>query len=273
MTSSEWQSIEAILMTTDSIEAYGGISFASETLVAAAQKISTDGIPFHVDHNLSKPIRLRGVEAFVEKRDDGIDLLKFRAEIHEDDRHWLESRLGVSATIMAPLPRDRDLADNDAVSMRISADHAWFDDDALIDAEAQLIAQGIPRELVRVERAYQFSFVPDPQIFVEIVYPFLLSIGSSAVWDGIKKVFGRRKTPKGGDAKALTAVNISIVDGDRTLNTVVTTSDEAVAQRAVESIDRAVASFFQTSPVSPSDANRKAVTVWDDESRNWTPPA
>ncbi|MDQ0077914.1 hypothetical protein [Arthrobacter oryzae] len=157
--------------------------------------------------------------------------------------------------------------------MRISADHAWFDDGALIEAEEQLIIRGVGGELIRAERAHQFSFVPDPQIFIEVAYPFLLSIGSSAVWDAIKKVFGRRRTPSGGDKKALTAVNISIVDGDCSLNAVVTTNDEAVAQRAVESLDQALTSFFQNSPISAPEGNRKSVTVWEDASHKWTPPA
>lgn len=272
MTYSEWQTVRGTLMTSDPIEAYGGISVAVEMLRKLAEQINTDGVPFHVDHNLSKPIRMRGFEAFVESRHDGVDELKFRAEIHEADRHWLESRLGVSATLKVPLARDQNEASDEGASIRISADHAWFDDDALIEAEEQLITQGVGRELIRVERAYQFSFVPDPQIFVEVVYPFLLSVGSSAVWDGIKKVFRRRRTPSGGDAKALTVVNISIVDGDRSLNAVVTTSDEAVAQHAVQALDQAFTSFFQNSPVSPPESYRRPVTVWDDKSHNWTPP-
>lgn len=273
MTDSEWRPVHGILMTSQPIEAYGGISIPTEMLRNLAQHLNKGGVPFHVDHNMSKPIRMRGFEAFVESRHGGADELRFRAEIHEGDRHWLESRPGVSAIIMAPLARDENEANNEGASMRISADHAWFDDEALIEAEEQLITQGVDRELIRVERAYQFSLVPDPQIFIEVVYPFLLSIGSSAVWDGIKKVFGRRRTPSGGDEKALTAVNISIADGDRSLTAVVTTSDETVAQRAVESLDQALTSFFQNSPGSPPETKRKAVTEWDDQSRNWTPPA
>lgn len=259
-------------MTSDPIEAYGGISISSEMLRNVAQHLNMGGVPFHVDHKLSQPIRMRGFEAFVESRHDGVDVLKFRGEIHEGDQHWLESRQGVSATIMAPLARDENVAGNEGSSMRISADHAWFGDDALIEAEEQLITQGVGRELIRVERAYQFSFMPDPQIFIEVAYQVLLSVGSSAVWDGIKAVFSQRKTPRGGDEKALTSVNISIVDGDRSLNAVVTTSDEAVAGRAMDSLDQALTSFFDKPQVSPPEDNLTSVTVWDDESRNWNPP-
>lgn len=273
MTHSEWQSVSGTLMTGDPIEAYDGLSFPVELLRKLAQQVNAGGLRFHIDHNLSRPIRMRAFEAFVERRDDSVYEVRFRAEIHEGDRHWLESRSGVSVMLTAPLARDENEASNEGASMRISADHAWFDDDALIEAEDQLITQGVGRDLIQVERAYQFSFMPDPQIFVQVVFPFLLNIGSSAVWDGIKKIFTRRRTPSGGDANTLTAVNISIVDGDRSLDAVVTTNDEAVVQRAMDSLDHALTSFFQDSRISPPEGNHKSVTIWDDESGNWTTPA
>lgn len=272
MDNTEWGPVGGTLMTSDPIEAYGGISISTQMLRNLAQHLNERGTPFHVDHNMAKPIRMRNFEAFVETRQDGVEELRFRAEIHEGDRHWLVSRRGVSATIMTPLARDEDEPGTDGANMRISADHAWFDDDALIEVEQQLITQGVGRDLIRVERAYQFGLVPDPQIFVEVVFPFLLSIGSSAVWDGIKKVFGRRKTPRGGDLEVLTTVNISIVGGDRSLNAVVRTNDEMVAQRAMDSLDQALASFFEKPPITSPEDNRKPVIVWDDESRNWAPP-
>lgn len=272
MTNSKWGPVSGTLMTSEPIEAYGGMSISSEMLRDVAEYINVSGVPFHVDHKLSQPIRMRGFEAYVESRRDGIDVLKFHAEIHEDDRHWLDTRVGVSASLTTPIARDQNFASNDNPSVRISADHAWFSDDALIAAEEQITAQGVARRLIRVERAYQFSFVPDPQIFVDVVYPFLLSLGAGALWDGIKKVFSQRKTPNGGDQQASTVVNISVKDGDRSLTAVVTTSDEVMAERALRSLDGAVTSFFENPPITDPEDNRKPVIVWDDESRNWAPP-
>lgn len=272
MTNSKWNPVLGTLMTSEPIEAYGGMSISSEVLLSVAQYINLSGVPFHVDHKLAEPIRMRGFEAFVESRIDGIDVLKFRAEIHEDDQYWLDSRMGVSATITAPLARDKNILEHEEPSIRISADHAWFGDDALIEMEEQLATQGIQGRSIRVERAYQFSFVPDPQIFVDVVYPFLLSLGAGALWDGIKKVFSRRKTPPGAGQEALTTINFSVKDGDRSVTAVVTTNDEMVAERAMKSFDRAVASFFETPSVAYPDDNRKSVMIWDDESHNWAPP-
>lgn len=272
MTNPEWRPVQGILMTSEPIEAYGGLSISAEMLRNMAQHLNIGGVPFHADHKLSQPIRMRRFEAFVASRPDGVDVLNFRAEIHEDDQHWLESRPGVSATITAPLPRDESEAHIGDSPIRISADHAWFDDDALMAAEAGLLAQGIGRELLRVERAYQFSFVPDPQIFIEVAYTILLSMGSNALWDGVKKIFSRRRTPRGGDERTMTTLNISMQDGDRSLNAVISTNDEGVAERAMDSLDQAFTSFFADPQVSSPEGTRKAVTVWDDESRDWTPP-
>ncbi|WP_104173455.1 hypothetical protein [Arthrobacter sp. Y81] len=273
MTDSEWQTIYGTLMTSEPIDAYSGVSIPTEMLRSLAQQINTGGIPWHMDHDLSKPIRIRSFEAFVESRRDGIDELRFRAELHEEDVQWLESRPGMSTTLATPLARDQNGTPNDGAMMRLSADHAWFADDALIEAEEQLIMQGVGRDLIQVERAYQFGFMPDPQIFIEIVYPFLQSMAPNVVWDGIKKLFSQRRTPIGGNVEAPTVINMSIVDGDRSLTAVVTTNDETVAQHAIGSLNQAVTAFFQSSPVSPPEAKPKSVTVWDDARHNWTPPA
>lgn len=271
MTNSEWVEVHGTLMTSQPIEAYGGIRIPTEMLEALAQQVNTGQILWHLDHNLTKPIRIRKFEAFVERRDDGFDALKFQAEIHEGDVHWIETRPGMSATIRTPLPGAVE-RNNDAL-MSVSADHAWFADDALLEAEDQLVAQGVGRGLIQVKRTYQFGFVPDPQIFVDVVYPFLLSIGSSAVWDGIKKLWSRRRTPKGGDPATTNVVNVSITEGDRTLRAVVTTNDESVAKRAMDSLDSAAAAFFANSTPSSPQSESRTVTVWDDENRSWTPPS
>lgn len=260
-------------MTSDPIEAYGGVSIPPEMLKEIARQIEAREIPFHLDHNLSKPLRVRGLEAFVESRQDGIDELRFQAEIHEDDFHWLESRPGLSATIMAPLARDQNEERKCDAAIRLSADHAWFSDDALIGVEERLVRIGVARELIQIQRAYQFSVVPDPQIFIDLTYQLLLSIGSNGIWDGIKNLFGQRRTPKGGEPLAPTVVNVSIDNGERSIKAVVTTNDVAVAQRAVESLAQAVTAFLQSTPITPPEEKRKDITVWDDESGNWGPLA
>ncbi|QIM17148.1 hypothetical protein G7067_13205 [Leucobacter insecticola] len=271
MTSSEWRPVRGTLTTSDPIEAYGGVSIPPDMLRELANQMQARDIPFHVDHKLSRPIRIRGFDAFVETRQDGVDELKFRAEIHEDDQHLLVSHSGVSATLTAPLARDLSEGHTSDAVIRISADHAWFADEALIDAEEQLAATGVDRKLIEVQRAYQFSFAPDPQIFVDVSYAIFLSVSANGIWDGIKKLFNQRRTPRGGDSLAVTAINVSIADGERSFKAVVTTNDETVARRAFDSLDQVATGFFQDSPVIPTEENPKSVSIWDDASGVWGP--
>lgn len=261
-------------MTSDPIEAYGGITFPASLLRSLAQKLDGSQVPFHLDHDLTKPIRIRDVKIYVRDRSDGISELRFRAEMHADEMHFLDSRPGISATVMSPLARDEHVSRKVDSQIQLSADHAWFEDEVLICAEGRLLARRIPTENLRVERAYQFSAVPDPQIFLDVAYPLLLSVGAGALWDGIKVLFARRRTPRGGDASVPTTVNIEIRDGSRTFRAVVTSSDEAVAEAAIRSLDSAVAEF-QRAPhdalaVSPDPT---AVASWDESNRRWTPPS
>lgn len=260
-------------MTSSPIEAYGGFSIPRAALRNFARVLNTGGVPFHVDHDVSKPLKMRSFEAFVMTREDGVDELRFSAELHEDDLPWLDSRPEVSATLMVPLPRDQSRADPDMAPIQFGADHAWFADEALVDAEDELMSRGVDRDQISVRRAYQFSLVPDPQIYLEITYAFFISLSAGVLWDGIKKVYGQRRTPSGGDATKSTSVNISLIDGDRRLTAVVTTSDEEVAHRAVESIDGAIEGFFQSRQVPPGELKRRAVTSWDDATGSWAPPA
>jgi len=217
-------------MTSERIPAYGGISIPSETLQALAEQMNARPVPVHLDHDLSKPVRFRGTRVFVAARPDGIDELRFAAEIHEEDLPLFEERKAMSATLRTPIERDAESVVREGAALEISGDHAWFDDAALIDAELQFLNLGVSRDVIRVQRAYQFGLLPEPQIFLDIIYPLLVSVGSASVWDGIKSTFKRRKTPRGGSAETPTVINLEILDGNRSLRAVVTTHDEAVIQ-------------------------------------------
>lgn len=96
-----------------------------------------------------------------------------------------------------------------------------------------------------------------------------MSLGAAAIWDGIKLLFKRRRTPMGGDQSATTTLNITVVDGERSLNAVVATSEEAVAERALQSLEVVAKQFLGAT----SDAHHRPLTVWDDENSEWTPPS
>lgn len=273
MAESEWRPVHGVLMTSEPIEAYGGVAFPATLLQSLAKKLEGRPVPFHLDHDLTEPVRVRDVEIFVHERSDGIAELRFRAEIHADDIHFIDSRPGMSATVMVPLARDEDSPSRVDAPLRLSADHAWFEDEALIGAEERLVNGGVSAKSLHVQRAYQFSVAPDPQIYIDVALTILLSLGANALWDGIKLLFARRRTPPGGDSTTPTTVNFEITDDSRVLRAVVTTNDPDVAKRAIDSLE-VVARDFQRGGENtggqPGSAG--ATTTWDEPNRRWTPP-
>lgn len=261
-------------MTSEPIEAYGGVAFPSALLRSFAERMDGGRLPFHLDHDLTKPIRVRDVEIFAHDRDDGITELRFRAVMHVEDLHFIDSRPGMSATVMTPLARDEHSPGKPGAPLQLSADHAWFTDEALIDAEARLVQRGAQFDSLLVQRAYQFAMVPDPQIYIDVAASVLISVGASAIWDGIKVLIARRRTPPGADSSIPTTVNIEIADGSRSLRTVVTTADVEVAQRAIEALDAVATEFLQDGRRTSATSEHEASTsIWDDNHRRWTPPS
>lgn len=273
-----WISIQGIMMTSERIAAYGGVAFDIEVLKSAVELIRSGALPVHVDHNLAKPLRTRNPDAYIYTRPDGIHELHFSYEIHSDDAHWVESRQGVSVTVMVPLDRDGSYVAPINPKVEISADHAWFGDESLLDTEAALIAGGFRADEIKTDRAMQFSFAPDPQIFLTIALGLLTSVGGSAFWAGIVRLLRGRRTPGGGDPKQPTTINIKVTEGNRSLTAIVQTNDEAVAFRAIGGLE-SLTQFFQSRPEDSvkdhSPTPRKTepqVVVWRDRSREWLPP-
>jgi len=255
-------------MTDEAIPAYGGIRIPTAMLEDIAQSLTQSRVPFHAEHDLSRPIRARGMRAWVEARENGSSELAFEAEIHPEDVALVVGMRGMSATLMSPLD-GRSLPDASAEGVRLAADAGWFNDDALIEAERVLVKGGVPSALVEVQRAYQFGAIPAAQIYLEIGLPLLVSISSEMLWDAVKVLWNRRGTPMGGDSSSATTVNIVVEDGERRVTAVVTTHDEDVARRAIQALERAVSPGVATHSGS---GNATKTVVWQDSDNGWAPP-
>lgn len=279
MAEEAWKTISGTMMTTERIAAYGGIGFPREVLESAASTIMSNGLPMHIDHRLGRPVRTRNMVASIESRSDGVDLLRFTVEIHPDDAHWASELGAISTTINMPTDRPSSYVAPDAPEIEISADHAWFDDEAILAAESAILAAGVRPDLVAAERAFQFSVVPDPQIFVSVAMDLLTGLGSSAIWEAVLTLFRSRRTPPDGDAEKSTTINITFVDGGPSVTAVIETNSEAVAFRALDSLDGMVQAMGRESGGVDSQAtqveqgpHQPSVVTWDDTSRTWTPP-
>lgn len=275
MGDSEWRVVRGVMMTDERISAYGGFAAPVEVLENAAAQINRQGLPMHVEHDLARPLRVRKVRAHVHN-EDGVNQLRCEMEVHPDDAHWLDSLPGMSVTIMRPISRDAAFEGGVPGGVSISADHAWFDDDSLVAAESALIVDERCDETISIKRAYQFGIVPDPQIYVDVAYTVLLSIGASAIWDGVKVLWRRRRTPEGASADVPTTVNWTISGREHSVTGVIKTNDEAIAAQAIGSLKDATAAIFgvdgkRTDAVDKGSS--KTVIEWDTDSETWTPPS
>lgn len=271
MADPQWLPVRGVLMTTQAISAYGGVRMPVELLEQVADQANSSPLPFHLDHDPTRPVRVRGLHFEVASRSDGEHELIFRGELHRDDREWLKSRRGMSATITTPIDRDAHLGCHRTAAIGITADHAWFDDAALVSAEMAILSAGVAPTDVQISRAFQFSFLPDPQIFVDVSLAVLTSMGASALWDAIKQLLRRRRTPDAGKQSTPTIVNISVTDGDRTVAAQISTDSDGIAKRAMDSFDSAVEQAFEPRGQKGSGGG---TIIWSSHDEEWqNPPA
>jgi hypothetical protein len=277
----KWLQVEAVLMTSEPIRAYGGIVIPQEALVALASSLDAARLPMHLDHDLSRPLRIRDSKVWVEEGKDGVHLLRMAYEIHPDDFDAVGARKGMSATIHSPIPGHEVPADAEAPLIDLAADNAWFDDEAILSAGETYRLAGVAGARVRTGRAYQFSAIPDPQIYITILPELVLGLSTGVlgnmIWDGLKRLFQRRRTPQGALSDTPTIMNIQVTDGQRSLTGVVQTNSDVVAQRAVSAFETLARRFVNTSSDMGHDSglvdhHERQVLKWDQDSDGWVPP-
>ncbi len=251
-------------MTDAPIRAYGGLSIPRDALEDFARRVTAGEVSLHAHHD--NRVRMRNLRVDVVDREDGVSMLRFVTDRHKGDDQWLWAIHPLSASLKKPIARDAQRVHRDDAALSLSADHAWFADAVLIEAEQRLLASGVEADRLRMQRALQFAFDPEPWILVDIALPLLTSLRAGALWDAIDALFAGRTTPAHGDAGAETVVNVIVTHGDRAATAVVVAADEAVAQRAFGSLEEAVASFFGR-PLASSAP--EPVMLWDEDSSAW----
>ncbi|MFY0406407.1 hypothetical protein [Solicola sp. PLA-1-18] len=283
--SSEWIQMESILGSDQHIPAYGGFQMPVEALERAASSLNAGTVPMLASHDQTKPLRTRRHDARVEKREDGVTVLRLRYQIHPEDVHLVAGMGAMSMALQAPLEsRAASFEPPSPLVGFLAGDHAWFTDEVLEAAETQLRSQAS----IEARRVYQFELVPDPQIYLELawnVFSILASgVAGNALYDALKTLFRRRKVPDGSDASVPTKVNLVVKDGDRELKATVETGDEEVALEAARALGKVADGFFElpppraaASPTSLAAVNdqvaqpKSALLLWDKTSRTWAP--
>ena len=250
-------------MTDAPIRAYGGLRIPRDALEDFARRVTAGEVPLHAHHD--DRVRMRNLRVDVVDREDGVSLLRFVTDRHKGDDQWLWAIHPLSASLKMPIARDAQRGHRADAALSLSADHAWFEDAVLIEAEQRLLASGVEPDGLQVQRALQFEFAPDPLISVDVALPLLPSLAVGPLWDAIEVLLAGRTTPEHGDAGAATVINVRIADGDRVVTAVVLTADAAVAERAIGSLDEAVSSFLEAGASGVAGA----VARWDADTGAW----
>lgn len=266
----EWVEFHATLATSERINAYGGFRFSPEVLERFAEAMNQGAIPMNVQHDLRRPLRVRNTACRVIRGSDGLSRLQMTGQIHAAD--WADSSAmtGMSITVVEPISSNEWAEEGGALAWKLACDSAWFTDESILEAGALL-----PRQ-IEISRVYQFSFVPDPQVFIEIVgsgafQAVAAGLVSNALSAAIGALFARRRTPPGAAAETPTRVSIIVEDGARKVSSIIETNDADSVNRAIDSFGGAI-SMISASPRSPDQESPKILN-WDPSCEEWTPPA
>jgi hypothetical protein len=273
MQEEHWVVIDAVVATTDRLDRYGGIALSLSALEQMKRQIETSNIPFAGHHNHALPIRHRNVVLDIRSTDRGTYALHLEAEVVKSDWESLGPVFGMSFATSGPI-EGFDAAEGVAL---IAADAEWFADEDIVEA-ATALAQSLAdrsglEASVLPRRYYQFSVLPAAKIVIEVAWGLFSALGpniaASVIWDGIKYLFVRRRKPKDvAQSGAETVIDIHVKNGDASIVAVVRTSDENVAEKAVESLGEAIRNITWDGP--------RRVLEWVDDADGgdggWLPP-
>ena len=246
----DWVAVRSVLASTDPIPAYGGIAISRGALEGMAESLNSGTIPMTANHDSRQGIRARNAVAGVREKSSGAFELFMSFEVHPDDWEKYGHLPGMSHTAIEAIRVD-EVAQSSIVAS-FSADAAWFDDGVIVSASRAVqsaIGQNsaIENPGVLPSRVYQFSIVPDARIIIETSLVLFVALGpnlvASAIWDGLKLAYARRRIPKGGKASAKTTVEIKIDNGQSSITACVNTDDSAVAKEALQVFGDAVSKF------------------------------
>ncbi len=262
-----WVEFDAIIATSHRVEKYGGVQLADPALLQIVDALNSGQLPMIGNHDWTKPIRTRDIEAFLVTLADGERAVRLSGLAVQEDWDAVGTIGGVSFSASEPIGRAEGLHP-DAEPLKVLADAAWFDDQSIGDACS------IMSELAPVEggRLLQFSAVDDARVVLEMGYGVVLTCGpglaTSAVWDGIKYLLSRRKRTNDGVVSPTRIELVTDLDAGTVVG-IIDTADADVAARALATYSAAVTAAAE------ARAQGKHVVVWEDGHPNgsWVAPS
>jgi hypothetical protein len=170
----EWVTIDAIVATSDPVEAYGMIMVLADTaLEQMAEAITTGVARFRGHHDPLEGMRIRNPHAYVDVLEDGRRQVRLSGDVLRSEWERLGPVWGMSFATTDPLPEHSWIAPL-IEALSVSADAGWFNDSAIAESSAsfQRALDGAQIEAgtvggVAAGRLFQFSAIPGPRIVIE----------------------------------------------------------------------------------------------------------
>jgi hypothetical protein len=179
--------------TSHEVEAYGGFQLPDEVLGEMAEAIRTGAMPMHFQHDISRPVVTSNVVTGTERLEDGHLAVWAEFDVAEDSWAAFEAERvaasapgGMSFSCTGPLKGGTLARNSSAV---IAADASHFTDDE-IRAAAALLRTLDPD--AGAKRLYQFSYVPDVKVVLDLTVDLINSLGpnlaASVIYDAAKSL-------------------------------------------------------------------------------------
>ncbi|MFL6163850.1 MAG: hypothetical protein ACJ74U_16725 [Jatrophihabitantaceae bacterium] len=261
----QWVPFESLVATSHRVEKYGGWALADSALIQIVDALNSGKLPMNGNHDLTKPIRTRDLEAKLVTLDDGERAVRLTGMVVQADWEAVGPVGGMSFSTRESIGRAIGL-NPDGDELTLLADAGWFDDQSIGDASV-IISALAP---VAGARLYQFSAVDDARVILEMGFSFVASCGpglaTSAVWDGIKYLLAHRKMSDDG---VITSTRIELVTdlNAGTVTGIIDTSNPDAVSQALATYSEAVAATVG------SIALGKQVIVWKEPDQRWVPPS
>lgn len=181
-------------MTTQPVEAYGGVQFDERIVAEVADAVASGRLPMHFNHDISRPVGISNVTAGTETLPDGHVAAWAEFDVDADVWKTFQNDVaeagapgGMSVSLTVPLADEGFEPDADTV---VAADAHHFSDSDIRAAMNELTRLDAR---VHGQRLMQFSFEPTAKVIFELVVPVVQALGpnlaASVLYDAAKHFF------------------------------------------------------------------------------------
>jgi hypothetical protein len=168
--------IRSRVATTHPIAAYDGFRLGDDQVHQIAQALEAETVPMQYNHDLARPSSAVVVAAGVEPTDDGYLAAWVEFDVDEDEWQRFKQEClamgapgGMSFSIVGTFANRGE----PPYDLKIAADASYFDDDLLTAAAREALPDAVTVELARL---YQFAWIPEPRVVIDIAEQILMSI-------------------------------------------------------------------------------------------------